>query len=206
MFFLLLASAYAAIYGVDYSTLTSVSSHQCFINNGFTFAIPRCWCSVGSMDSNCAQSVLNAYDGGMSRVDAYFFPCYSCGNVAGQVSTFWNQATAAGIWVTRIWFDVEGTWLSSYSTNQAFLMEMMNQARSIGMVHGIYCSYYYWTSFFGSYTYPYYYDTQVWYAHYDGLASFSDYSAFGGWSTPNIKQYLGNQNYCSAYVDFNYEA
>ena len=77
MFFFLIASAYAAIYGVDYSTLVSVASHQCFKSGGYTFAIPRCWCSVGSMDSNCAQSVLNAYDGGMSRVDAYFFPCFS---------------------------------------------------------------------------------------------------------------------------------
>jgi len=33
---------------------------------------------------------------------------------------------------------------------------------------------------------------QVWYAHYDKLASFSDYTTIGGWSRPNIKQYQGD--------------
>ena len=205
IFSLLIATAFGSLYGVDYSTLVSVSKHQCLVENGYTFAIPRCWCSVGSMDSNCVQNLKNGHSAGMSRVDAYFFPCYSCGNVAGQVSTFWSKTVSNKMDFTTLWFDIEGTWSSSYSTNQAFLMEMMNQARSIGIVHGIYVSEYFWASFFGDYTYPYASDTQLWYPHYDDWASFGDFSAFGGWSWPNIKQYSGNVAYCDAYVDFNYE-
>ena len=29
---------------------------------------------------------------------------------------------------------------------------------------------------------------QLWYAHYDNNPSFSDFSPFGGWSKPAIKQ------------------
>ena len=205
IFALLISAAFGAMYGVDYSTLTSVSSHQCFISSGYVFAIPRCWCSVGSMDSNCVQNCKNAHSAGMTRVDTYFFPCYSCGNVAGQVSTFWNKVVANQMDFTRLWFDVEGTWSSSTSTNQNFFMQMVNQARSIGIVYGIYCSKYYWTSFFGSsYTFAYADSIPMWYAHYDYDASFSDWSSFGGWTSPTIKQYQGTTSMCSASVDLNY--
>ena len=205
IFTLFIASAFGAIYGVDYSSLTSVASHQCFVENGFTFAIPRCWCSDASIDCDCVPSVLNAHAAGMSRVDTYFFPCYSCGNVAGQVSSFWDHTISNQMDFTRLWFDVEGTWSSSYSTNQAFLMEMVNQARAIGIVYGIYCSEYYWGYFFGDYTFAYADSIPMWYAHYDYDPSFSDWTSFGGWSWPKIKQYAGNEEFCSAYVDFNYE-
>lgn len=42
------------------------------------------------------------------------------------------------------------------------------------------------------------------YAHYDMNPSFSDWYSFGGWSKPAIKQYAGDQYFCSAGVDKNY--
>ena len=125
IFILFIACAFAKK-GVDYSTLVSTSKHECLIGEGYTFAIPRCWCSVGSMDSNCVQNLKNGHSAGMSRVDAYFFPCYSCGNVAGQVSTFWSKTVSNKMDFTTLWFDIEGTWSSSYSTNQKFYEEMVN--------------------------------------------------------------------------------
>ena len=107
----------------------------------------------------------------------------------------------------RLWFDIEGSWSSSYSTNQNFLLSLVNQARSIGIVSGIYSNQHYWTSFFGSYTFPYTSEFPVWYAHYDYSASFSDYYSsysFGGWSTPSIKQYQGTTSYCGGSIDLNY--
>jgi len=44
----------------------------------------------------------------------------------------------------------------------------------------------------------------LWYAHYDNNPSFSDFYSFGGWSRPNIKQFQGDVNFCSAGVDLNY--
>ena len=209
MFVLFFAVAFATK-GVDYSTAMSTSTQSCFVSSGYKFAIPRCFRSLGSTDPNCKSNIANAHSAGMSRVDAYFFPCYSCGNVAGQVSTFWDYTVDNKLNFKRLWFDIEGTWSSSSSTNQNFLMQMVNQARSIGIVYGIYSSQHYWTSFFGSsYKFQYASSIPIWYAHYDNSASFSDFTSggysFGGWSTPNTKQYKGDTTLCSASVDFNYE-
>ena len=43
-----------------------------------------------------------------------------------------------------------------------------------------------------------------WYAHYDGSPSFGDFSPFGGWSSPAIKQYQGDASICGAGVDLNW--
>jgi hypothetical protein len=43
----------------------------------------------------------------------------------------------------------------------------------------------------------------LWYAHYDNIASFNDFTAFGGWSTPYAKQFGGGTT-CSTLADYNY--
>ena len=205
-FTLLIASAFGALYGFDISTLHEVSHFKCFIENGWTFIIPRCYRGIAIMDENCRQNMINARDAGMSRIDAYFFPCFSCGNVAGQVTSYYNELITYEVQPERTWFDVEGEWSSDYGTNQAFLMEMVNQARYIGFVHGIYSNQYYWYMFFGeSYLFPYRTETQLWYAIYDFTPSFDGWYEFGGWSRPNIKQYAGNQEFCDGWVDYNYQ-
>ena len=202
---LLLSTAFA-YYGIDMSTYHSTSVLECYKSNGFTFTIPRCWCSTGVWDSNCQDNVWNSHNAGMTRVDVYFFPCFSCGNVAGQVSTFWNTVIYYGLDISWVWYDLEGEWSSSYYTNQAFLEELVYQTRSIGFYYGIYTNYYGWDYFYGlSYVFPYYYDTPLWYAHYDWVDNFSDFDAFGGWTTPAIKQYIDNiDSLCNGIVDFNY--
>jgi len=42
------------------------------------------------------------------------------------------------------------------------------------------------------------------YAHYDESKSFGDFSPFGGWSKPSIKQYAGDATVCGAGVDLNW--
>ncbi|KAL7715087.1 Lysozyme 1 [Entamoeba marina] len=206
--FCLLSIAFAKL-GVDVSQSTSTSSFTCLRNNGFdTMVIVRAWRSTGSWDSNCAQTLKNAHSAGYSydNSDVYFFPCVSCGNAAGQVSTFWSKVISNGLNIKRVWFDIEGTWTSSTSSNQKFFEEMMNEARSIGIVHGIYGSSYYWGNLFGSsYHYSYASSTPLWYAHYDNKQTFSDFSSFGGWSSPSMKQYRGDVSTCSAGVDYNYK-
>ena len=39
------------------------------------------------------------------------------------------------------------------------------------------------------------------YAHYDQNPSFSDFSSFGGWYKPTIKQYKGDARVCSVDID-----
>lgn len=81
----LFSSAFAT-YGVDVSQATSSSSFSCMKSNGYSFAIVRVYQSSGHTDPNGPTTIANAWAGGMSHVDGYIFPCYSCGNPAGQVS------------------------------------------------------------------------------------------------------------------------
>jgi hypothetical protein len=51
---------------VDYSTYASVSVMSCLHNSGFVSAIPRGYCSVGSVDSNMVSNVNNARAAGFN--------------------------------------------------------------------------------------------------------------------------------------------
>jgi GH25 family lysozyme M1 (1,4-beta-N-acetylmuramidase) len=177
-----------AVNGVDISTLVSTSAFGCLKSNGYTFAIMRCYRSTGSIDPNCASSVANAWAAGMAHVDVYLFPCFSCGNPAGQVSTLFNYLKSNNVRYGQIWLDIEGPgvyWGSSQSANANFFAAMASEARSLGINLGVYTSASQWNPIMGSYTggsaFP------LWYAHYDGVQSFADFAAFGGWTRPNIK-------------------
>ena len=52
---------------------------------GYSFAIVRVYQSNGVCDPNGPATINDAWTGGMSYVDGYIFPCYSCGNPAKQV-------------------------------------------------------------------------------------------------------------------------
>jgi hypothetical protein len=85
LIFLAQLAAFYAYSGVDVSQLTSVDSFACLVSSGYHFAIPRVYQSNGKCDPNGRQNVYNARNGGMSYVDGYIFPCFDCGNPAGQV-------------------------------------------------------------------------------------------------------------------------
>lgn len=115
-----------------------------------------------------------------------------------------GESDLTGTKYGMLWLDIEGTqyWSSSQSNNINFITRMANRGDQLGVHLGVYTSKSQWTPIAGSSTclskYP------LWYAHYDGKASFSDFSAFGGWSRPNIKQYQGTTSICGASIDKNF--
>ena len=86
-----------ATYGVDISQPCSSSGFSCLKANGNDFAIVRVFMSTGKVDPNGASSISAAWAGGMAHVDGYIFPCFSCGNPAGQMDAAINGLTAAGL-------------------------------------------------------------------------------------------------------------
>jgi len=44
----------------------------------------------------------------------------------------------------------------------------------------------------------------LWYAHYDGSPSFSDFVPFGGWGRPVMKQYQGTTGVCGTSIDLDF--
>jgi GH25 family lysozyme M1 (1,4-beta-N-acetylmuramidase) len=223
----LFAAAFAT-YGVDVSQRTYSSNFQCMVQNGYSFAIVRVYRSTGSPDPNGPYTINDAWSGGMSYVDGYIFPDYFKGNGAQQVKDTVNYLASNGLkHVSRphddsspaltaeevenfkstygmLWLDIEGTqyWSSSTSSNVAFIRDMYNECKALGVSCGMYTSKSQWDPITGGDTG--FGDMPLWYAHYDNNPSFSDFSAFGGWSKPAIKQYAGDVTLCSAGVDKNY--
>lgn len=189
-------------YGVDYSVLFSVSDIQCLVGQGFTFAIPRGYCSYGAVDENVVQNIKNAWAGGMKSVDVYLFPCVKCGNPKGQVRSLVNALN--GLNFGTIWVDIEiYSWGSDLNANRQFALDMVNEVKAAGKNVGIYTSEYNWeevvgSSWSGLSSYP------VWYAHYDKWPSFGDWRSFGGWNKGTVKQYEGDVYSCGLSLDKNF--
>ena len=207
IFALLIAVVSAGTYGVDLANAVSVDTLSCIASMGFSdYFIFRSWQSLGRFDPNAHQNYLNAQAVGFtpSNTDCYFYPCLSCGDIAGQVTSFWSQIEENNMNVNRVWFDVEGYW-NDFASNRVFFETMINKQRSIGFVAGIYTSYYMWSIIFDlSYTFSYASEYKLWYAHYDWVENFSDFDAFGGWTYPYMKQYAGEDYTCDFDVDYNY--
>ena len=200
--------AVSATSGVDVSQLFPTSSWRCLTNNGYIFGIPRCYCSNGQVDSNCAQSVANAWAGGMQYVDIYLFPCPKCGNAANQVQTLKNYLNNNNVRFGQVWLDVEGSqyWLGNYGSNQVFMEQLCNATESIfGSPHwGIYSSPSQWYAIFGS-DWNKFAHKPLWWPRYDNVPSLSyNWQNFAGWTKPNIKQYHGTTTVCSMSVDLDF--
>lgn len=204
----LIATPTESTVGVDVSQLISTSTWECLETPGgqgaIEFAIPRVYRSTGSVDPNGATSISNAIDAGIKYVDGYIFPCVPCGDAAGQVSD--AVAAIKGTGYGMVWYDIENyNWGSDLSANQAFIEDMIKEGLKLGVSAGIYTSYYNWESIVGlDYDYPSSIGLPLWYAHYDNSPSFSDFTPYGGWSEPAIKQYIGDATSCSASVDYNW--
>lgn len=206
---LLLAAAPAlATYGVDVSQPTMPDAWKCLKSNGYTFGVIRAYESVGRPDSNAPHTIYNAWDGGMEHVDVYFFPDPSKGNAAQQMADMVNylkqyKIVAGGTPPAAYgmcWLDIEGTqYWGSQANNRAFFSDLVSAAKSHGVPLGVYTSESQWGPIMGDWdggsSLP------LWYAHYDGSASFSDFRPFGGWTRPSIKQFGGSETVCGAGVD-----
>jgi len=173
--------------------------------NGFDFAVMRCYQSVGHTDPNCVSTIKSAWAGGMAHVDAYLFPCTSCGNAASQMDATVNLLRSNGATFGMIWLDIEGPgtyWGSDQAANRAFFEDLVAAGKADGVTLGVYTSASQWVPIMGDYTGGA--SLPLWYAHYDGNPSFSDFSGFGGWTKPNIKQYRGDVTLCGTGVDYNW--
>lgn len=113
----------------------------------------------------------------MSHVDGYIFPCYSCGDAAGQIDAVISSLSASnvnfkahnaslsaeelsadaaknGATYGMLWIDVEGSqyWSSSTTNNVNFIQEMAKEGVARGVSMGVYTSSSQWSAICGSST------------------------------------------------------
>src|SRR5690606_29379095 len=124
----------------------------------------------------------------MAHVDAYIFPCPTCGNPAGQVKATFDFLNSQEAKFGMIWLDIEGIsscrlktgtkyWTKDQNANRNCMQGMMNEAQRLGINYGIYTSASQWMPIMGSWTGGS--SRPLWYAHYDNDPSFRDFKSFG---------------------------
>uniref|UniRef100_A0A6B2LIR1 Lysozyme n=1 Tax=Arcella intermedia TaxID=1963864 RepID=A0A6B2LIR1_9EUKA len=191
-------SACFAVTGVDVSQAVSESAWKC-LHGSKSFAVVRGYQSVGRVDPNAEANVRNAKAAGIPYVDVYLFPCVHCGDPAGQVRALHASVSGYGM----MWLDIEILSWGSEANNRVFISEMIKEGKALGIKLGIYTNENNWSNIVGV-NWAGAADLPLWYAHYDGNPSFSDFKPFGGWTKPSIKQYHGSATECGVGVDLNW--
>jgi hypothetical protein len=88
--------------------------------------------------------------------------------------------------------------------NQAIYRSLVDACASLGLVCGVYSNRNEWSGIFGSPDFSYGANLPLWYAHYDGTPTFDDFSPFGGWGHPTIKQFNDQGAKCGVSYDINW--
>lgn len=191
--------------GGDVSSLYSTATYQCAKKSGWNFMIARSYHNYGAVDTNVVSNIRNSKAAGIAYNDIYHFPCSFGVSAASQVAADINNA---GRIFGMLWFDVETNpsskcaWRSSKTDNCNFLGQLISAGHANGVKMGIYSSIYMWESSMGSCSVGS--SLPLWYAHYDGKRTFSDFRAFGGWTKPAIKQYNDKVGICGINADANW--
>jgi len=191
----------------DMSSLPSLSGLECMVRAGYDCFCMRAYQSIGAPDPNVVQALAYAHEAGLTHVDVYMFPCPTCGiSASSQFQSMIDNLASSSY--EMIWFDIEEDsagqyWSESYDTNRAFMNELISACSSAGKKCGVYSNYNNWVTIFGdpSWVASGSSSLPVWYADYDYAENFDDYAAFGGWETPSMKQFSGNDYVCGLGID-----
>ncbi|MGW6275728.1 glycoside hydrolase family 25 protein [Streptomyces sp. NPDC055060] len=189
---------------VDVSTLVSISSFGCLKGNGYDAVVMRCYQSVGRVDPHFAATTANAWSAGIGNVDGYAMVGTTSPDTMAETLVKYIQDNS--VKVGMIWLDVEGPgtyWSSSQSDNRDKFTKLLKSFKATGWNLGIYTSASQWNPIFGE-DFTIASDLPLWYPHHDGVQSFADFTPFGGWTRPQIKQYSGDTTMCGVQIDTNW--
>uniref|UniRef100_A0A914DMV7 Lysozyme n=1 Tax=Acrobeloides nanus TaxID=290746 RepID=A0A914DMV7_9BILA len=170
--------------GWDGIQSVSVSGFQCLMNHGFTFYIGRVWEEVCAPDNNGVQNIKNARAAGWKWVDGYIFPSHrgGCGGGAAQMAAAVNNLRSKGAEIGQLWLDIErSSWPADQNANRAFITDMINQAKAMGINLGVYTNYNSWNSIVGA-GWTGASHLPIWWAYWDGRQTFNGFESFGGWT------------------------
>jgi hypothetical protein len=181
----------SASIGGDLASSVTKEQFACASTNGWEYVIIRSYHSFGAPDTNAPIALAAAKEGGIVYRDVYHFPCLSVDPIQ-QVT---DDVTAVGASnFGTLWFDIEvnpspGCGWADHMTNCNFLQSMIQAGSSLGLTMGVYSSPYEWNIVMGNCTAGAEAGLPIWYAHYDDTKSFNDFTVFGGWHQPAMKQY-----------------
>ena len=169
--------------GVDVAQLVSVAQWRQFIDEGFHFAIVRCFRNKapGIFDDSCPTTIANAIAARITEIDVYHYP-YLGKPAVDQAKATVAFLQAHGIRPGRIFLDVEQTdtpWTTP-PQNLAFIRDFVKGVGAYAQV-GIYTGTEDWKHFTNNNTE--FSSLPLWWSSH-GKA----YVKFGGWDAPSLVQ------------------
>ncbi|KHJ80973.1 hypothetical protein OESDEN_19346 [Oesophagostomum dentatum] len=126
---------------------------------------------------------------------------------AQQFDEMYGGLKNANINVRSVWIQVTSpiNWYTSSTTNINFLNSILSRASQYGLSIGIYTSVYDWNQITGGATIN---NAMLWYWNVYGSgtanespATYDDFRAFGGWTTPMVKQFAQVETVCGVTVN-----
>ena len=201
-----LATPALAVIGGDISGGFSESTMQCVRREGWDFMIVRSYMSYGAPDPNARTMLSRAHSAGIPYRDVYHFPCMGKISARDQIK---GDVDAVGKDnFGTMWLDIETNpspgcgWSGNKADSCKFLADMIAEGKRLGIRVGVYSSVYEWGQTVGDGCRAGHdAGLPLWYAHYDGRQTFSDFTSFGGWTKPAMKQYADHVGYCGINSD-----
>ncbi|VDK60732.1 unnamed protein product [Cylicostephanus goldi] len=122
-----------------------------------------------------------------------------------QFDEMYGGLKNANINVRSVWVTSPVNWFSSSTSNINFLNSILSRANQYGLSIGIYTSIYDWNQITGGATIN---NAMLWYWNTYGSGvsnesppNYNDFRAFGGWSTPSVKQFAQVESVCGVTVN-----
>ncbi|VDL76652.1 unnamed protein product [Nippostrongylus brasiliensis] len=191
-----------------YMTVT-FSQFKCLKNIGFKVAFVRGYSDTqgGRVDYDVAANVQNATAAGLGA-EVYMEPAPTSTKPGGtQLDELYYMLKNNNIILRSIWLKVSTPqiWTTNKNTNVAYMNSVLVRAMQYGISVGIYTSSYDWSQITGGATVN---NVMLWYWNVNGQgvggetpANYHDFSPFGGWSAPSVKQYAQDLYTCGTYIN-----
>jgi hypothetical protein len=177
----------------------TTSAFQCLANEGWSFVILNSYERYGAVNPNINGNLSAAKAAGLST-DIFHFPCASQ-DATTQINTDINNVGFGNF--GTMWIGIKYNpatncqWGGNITANCQFLAELISAGTQAGALVGVYSSQYWWNSIVGaSCTAGSDAATDLWYADWNGAKNFTDFTPFGGWTFPTMKQYSGTVDIC----------
>ena len=212
---MLAALASADVLGVDVSQPVSVTAAQCMKTAGKSYSITRAFESLGRIDKN-APATMTAFAKAGIETDIYMFPCSFGLDAKTQLTWLQGNLTASNApRFGMMWFDIEDnpdpacSWVKDTAQNCAYMKTLVDAALSMPYFAnrtGVYTSIHEWQNTWMGSNCTVAAALPLWYPHYEQPPnpSFSDFTPFGGWTQPFMKQYADGPATCGVGTDLNW--
>jgi hypothetical protein len=185
--------------GGDLYLPSSTSTFQCLAGKGWDYVILNSYAGYGAVNPNINANLDAANAAGL-QTDIFHSPCATQDAVT-QINADINNVGFGNF--GTMWIGIEDNpsigcqWDSNLTANCQFLSDMISTAHQSAVIVGVYSSRYWWNSIVGSScTAGNDAVADLWYANWNGAKNFTDFTPFGGWTQPIMKQYSDSVDLC----------